>query len=224
MYQELYQIFSEQGDYNRGLHGNLVDAADERLVEHICIAYNAGWENLQPGNLIWILVNEGTPAQLEKLESFFPGLGKKEGGPNFDKIKDLWGSLYNVLKERIGEHKEYVRAVAELAGWLEIIETIDSDIKEWMKLSARHVKMVYEDMMLLEQMAGKIMINPKPVAEIYLEMLNSGAYPDYQDYHKTIVEHLYQSGYKGEADIICNKYAAHGDHSLRELYDKHNKS
>jgi len=62
------------------------------------------------------------------------------------------------------------------------------------------------------------------VAEIYIEMLNYGAYPDYdqKDINK-VVKCLYEKGYKEYADSICNKYGEVGYYFLRDMYEKYHK-
>ncbi|GAI01033.1 unnamed protein product, partial [marine sediment metagenome] len=111
----------------------------------------------------------------------------------------------------------------ELHLWLDIIDEIDDEITPWVKLTAKYINVSFRDFELVENLVKHVVKKPKNVGEIYIEMLNGGAYPDYkQEDIKTIVECLYSSGFKEYADTICNMYGEVGYYFLRELYEKNN--
>jgi hypothetical protein len=62
---------------------------------------------------------------------------------------------------------------------LDFVDEIDDEIKEWMKLTARYANVGFHASDLLKHLAEHVDKTPKYVAEIYIEMLNAGAYADY---------------------------------------------
>ncbi|MFC1737807.1 hypothetical protein ACFL1G_02010 [Planctomycetota bacterium] len=64
----------------------------------------------------------------------------------------------------------------------------------------------------------------KNLGEIYIDMLNAGAYPDYDEEDiKKIVDCLYKKGCKKYADTICNVYGEVGYYFLRALYEDNDR-
>jgi hypothetical protein len=140
-----------------------------------------------------------------------------------DRIKPLWKALFELLAPK-QEQPEYQRLIAGLYLWLGVVDKIDGDIQEWAALTARYIRAQYHDTGLVEELAKHVDKTPAEVGDIYIEMLDARAYPDYDEEHiKQIVRSLYERNCKQQANTICNMYAEVGYHFLRELYEEYNK-
>lgn len=93
---------------------------------------------------------------------------------------------------------------------------------EWLKVSAKYIEADFNASLLIEYLSRHALKTPEEVAEVYLEMLSSGVYPDNDAEHsEKIVQILYEKGYKKSADRICNMYGAKGFDFLRPMYEKY---
>ena len=129
--------------------------------------------------------------------------------------------MIEVLSPKSSE-AEYQEILGSLSGWLGLIDRIDAETLEWLKLSAKYVERGFDSASFVEALREHVPQTPKEVGEIYLEMLNNKVYPDYAptDIQETI-RTLYNQGYKEDADEICNLYAAAGFDFLRSLYEEY---
>lgn len=226
VYNKTYKLLRENGHYTKALQTKFSEEhITEKLVQHICIGFLEDWEKLEePENLISLLLNKSDTSYLSDVINFLSTI--KEGEP-FGKLKErikpLWKTMFELLQER-QEDRDFQVVISRLYRWLNFVDEIDDEIKEWMKLTARYANVGYHASDLLKYLAKHVDKTPKNVAEIYIEMLNAGAYADYDKNDITkIVECLYEKEYKKAADSICNKYGEVGFYFLRKLYDKHNK-
>lgn len=73
---------------------------------------------------------------------------------------------------------------------------------------------------LIEYLLKHVVVEQEKVAKIYLEMLDSGIYPDYDQSHiEKIVRILSEKGQREHADRISNMYGERGLDFLRVLYE-----
>jgi hypothetical protein len=228
VYEELYSKLRAEGHYFQALNTDFGERdASEKLVQHIAIGFLEGWEDVEdPNSLISTLLKNRQKSQLSELVSF---LGQvREGKPREKlegRIKQIWGALYSILVKEQG-NQEYQKVAAQLYSWLGLIQEIDEEIKDWMKLTAKYIHIHWYEYGLVEELARHVEKTPQYVGEIYIEMLNAGAYA-YPDYKKEdtikIVETLYQKGQKKLANTICNTYGEAGSYFLRDTYQKYNE-
>lgn len=226
VYNKTYLLLRENGHYTKGLQTKFSDDyITEKLVQHICIGFLEDWEKLEdPESLISLLLKKANARYFSEIIHFLWTI--KEGEPLAklkERIKPLWKAMFELLQER-QEDRDFQGVISKLCMWLDVVDEIDDEIKEWVKLTARYAKVGYHSFDLLKYLAKHVDKTPQNVAEIYIEMLNAVAYPDYDQKEMTkVVECLYKKGCKKYADSICNKYGEVGYYFLRDLYEQNNK-
>jgi hypothetical protein len=181
------------------------------------------WEALDNKNsLISRLVEKQDVDQISEIITLFWMQRDKLTEKIKPKIKPLWMALIEVLRPR-KEQPEYQKIISSLSKWSSLVDCIDRDTLEWLKLSADYVKADFNASFLIEPLVRHAERSPDEVAEIYLEMLKENTYPFFDEKDTTkIVEILYQKGLKESANKICNIYGAKGLDFLRAIYDKYN--
>jgi hypothetical protein len=223
VYEDIYCLLRENGHYAKAIETKFEDEhIEERLVQHICIGYMEGWENLENKNsLISKLIERKNPSYISEIVSFFwmrRGTLTDKG-----KIKPLWKVLYEIALQYL-DNPEYKRIISDLSKWLSLIDEIDDTTFEWLKTSARYVEVNNNAFYFIEYLLLHVDKVPGKVGKLYLEMLDSETYPYYETENiKIFVQRLYEKGQKEIADRICNKYGEKGYHFdfLREFYEKY---
>lgn len=225
IYENIYSAFRENGHYKLAIETDFPDEyIGEKLVQHICIGFLEDWEKLEePDSLICLLLKKQHTKYLSEVIHFLWTI--KEGEPLKklkERIKPLWKAFFDLVSKHENE-RDYQNLISKLNIWLDIVDEIDDDIKEWVKLTAKYVNVGYRASNLIKYLTKHVDKTPKNVAEIYVEMLNEGAYPDYnKEEIRKIVESLYQKKEKEYADTICNMYGEVGYYFLRDLYEQNN--
>ena len=219
----LYSLLKKHGDYQKALN---TDFADQkvlgRLIEHICTGWIEDDETLNDEtSLIYQLINSDNPKLLSEIVHFFWKQRNSTSDKIKSKVKPAWRVLIKVLSPRRSE-AEYQKILGSLSGWLGLIDRIDVEVLEWLKLSAKYVGRRFNSAFFVETLREHAPQTPREVGMIYLEMLNNRVYPDYPPTDiQEIVRILYNQGYKEDADEICNLYAAAGFDFLRPLYEEY---
>ena len=219
----LYSLLKKRGDYQKTLN---TDFADQKvlgkLIEHVCTGWIEDKEALDDKtSLIYQLINSDNPKLLSKVVHFFWRQRYDTPDKVKSKVKPAWRALIEVVSPNSSE-AEYQEILGSLSGWLGLVDKIDEETLEWLKLSAKHVERRFNSASFVKTLREHVPQTPKEVGEIYLEMLNNEVYPDYAptDIQETI-RTLYNHGYKEDADEICNLYAAAGFDFLRSLYEEY---
>ena len=225
VHQELYFLLREKGHYAKALQTRFSNTyINERLIQHICVGYIEGWENLEDkSSLISKVIHRSLPDELSEILSFFWMLRKNLNDKIRSKVKPLWKAIVKAISDK-KDKLEYQKILSNLSKWLVLVERIDKDIYIWLKLSARYINADFNTSFFVDYLLEHMNKTLKEVGELYIEMLNSGAYPDYKkDNIQGIVRQLYQKGYKELADEICNSYGEQGLYFLRDIYEQYNK-
>jgi len=223
VHQELYLLLRENGHYEKALNTEFEDNhIKERLIQHICVGYIEDWENLeQESSLISQIINRNKANELSEIVSFFWMLRENPNDKIRSKVKQLWKALFENTADKV-DNLEYQKILSNLSRWLVLVEEIDEEVYGWLKVSARYVKTDYNSSFFIEYLLKHVDKTPGRVGELFLEMPNSGAYPDYKKENiEEIVEKLYGKGEKEIADKICNSYGEKGIYFLRDIYEKH---
>ena len=219
----LYSLLKKHGDYQKALNTDFTDQKVlGRFIEHICTGWIEDCETLNDKtSLIYQLINSDNPKLLSEMVHFFWKQRNSTSNKIKSKVKPAWRTLIVVLFPSSSK-AEYQKILGSLSGWLELIDEIDKETLEWLKLSAKHVERGFNSASFVEALRKHVSQTPKEVGMIYLEMLNNKVYPDYPPTDiQEIVRILYNQGYKEDADEICNLYAAAGFDFLRSLYEEH---
>jgi hypothetical protein len=221
--EDVYSLLKKRGDYQKALNTNFADPKVlGRLIEHICWDWIEECETLNDKtSLIYQLINSGNPTLLSGIVHFF--LKRQYDTPDKvkSKIKPAWRVLIEVLSQKSSE-AEYQEILGSLSGWLGLIDKIDVEALEWLRLSAKYVERGVDSASFVEALREHAPQTPKEVGVIYLEMLNNKVYPDYPPTDiQEIVRTLYNQGYKGNAADICNLYARAGREFLKPLWEEY---
>ena len=219
----LYSLLKKRGDYQKALNTDFEDQKVlGRLTRHICTGWIEDDETLNDKtSLIYQLINSDNPELLSEMIQFFWRQQDDTPDKIKPKVRPAWRALIEVLFQKSAE-AEYRGILGSLSGWIGLIDKIDAETLEWLKLSAKYVEGGFNSASFVKVLREHVPQTPKEVGEIYLEMLNNKVYPDYDptDIQETI-RILYNQGYKEDADEICNLYAAAGFDFLRSLYEEH---
>jgi hypothetical protein len=222
VYTKLYFLLRENKHYAKGLETNFSDQhLTERLVQHICLGYIEEFEILDDDkSLITKLIKNRNVDQLSAIVSFFWMQRDKLTDKIKVKVKPLWETLFDILSED-EENTKYQKIIASLSEWLSLIDEIDEQTLEWLKLSAKY-QTDYGASFFIEYLSKHAPKTPAKVGEIYLEMLNVGVYSEYKKEDiQEIVRILYDQDQKEIGDRICNLYGAKGFDFLSSIYGKH---
>ena len=221
VYKDLYFLLKNNNNYDKGIVTEFKDDHTiERLVQHICLGYIEGWEKLDDeSSLITRLIkNNNNNKQLLAIERFFWMLRNKLTDKIKAKVKPLWKVIIQQLSNN-QDNTEYQKIIAEFSNWLCLVDEIDKETVEWLKLSAKY-QVEYNTTFFIEYLLEHVEHTPDRVGEIYLEMLNSNIYFEYEKENiQEIVKRLYTQGQKLIADKICILYGARGYDFLKELFE-----
>ena len=151
VYGELYTLLRQNGHYLKGLETDFADShCSQRVVGHICVGYLEEWEKLEDNkSLISELINSGHIVKLSAIIGFFWMLRDDVTDKIRAKIKPLWKSLIEVLSKK-EQDPEYQKAISELSRWLSLVDSIDEQILEWLKLSAKYIETNFNSSFLIE--------------------------------------------------------------------------
>lgn len=139
VYNKTYRLLRENGHYTKALNTEFSgEYIDQKLVQHICIGFLEDWEKLEESeSLISLLLKKSDTSYLSDVIHFLSTI--KEGEP-FKKLKErikpLWKAMFELLQER-QEDRDFQVVISRLYRWLNFVDEIDDEIKEWMKLTAR---------------------------------------------------------------------------------------
>lgn len=218
--RELYSHLKEKGHYRQALDTGLdFPHAGEIVVQHICLGYLEGWDELgDPNALIRDLIARAETGQLSEIVRYVSEYRSVDSM----RLKPLWGKLLEKMSPR--QHEiEYQKNIASLGIWSKSIDVIDEEVLEWLKLSARSFSADPEGThWFVESLVKHTKSTPAKVADIFIELLNQNIYPTLeQDEIQGMVRELYDLGERERADRICILYLSKGLELLRPIYDEH---
>lgn len=223
VYQEIYFLLKDAGVWSQVFkHTFKEERVIEYIVQFICVSYMEGWEELDDSeSLINVLITRQNLSELAEIVRFI-GTFKDLTDEKKLRTNNLWKALYSIVRE---DESKYKIIISNLSRWVALINEIDKDVFEWLKLSAQYVEVNYNSSFFIEDLERLVKINPKEIGAIYIEMLKPNVYPTYdEDNIKNIVTTLYDEGQKEDADRICTIYMAQGYDFLKAIYEKNNLS
>ena len=248
LYEPIYAALKQHGHYQKALNSDFcnrqIDArvlpetdvvyldsqqidltADrvirERFVSDICLGWMEGEEILEDeASLIYQLVNNRDPKLLSDLIHFF--WKKRDNLPQQlkPKVVPTWRALYQSLSQK-GDVEIYEEVLSRLSGWVALVDKIDAEVLEWLKMSTKYIREFSDSAFFVEELLPHVTKTPAEVGEIYLGMLTHNVYPYHDQKHiREIVRILYNTGHNEIANQICNLYGEAGFDFLRSLYDE----
>ena len=226
VYSDLYILLRQNGHYSKALETAFTDShCIQSVVGHICVGYLEEWEKLEDEKgLMTQLINNGNISKLSEIIGFFWTLRDNMTDKIRPKIKPLWKSLIDILSKREND-PEYQKAISEISRWLSLVDSIDDQILEWLKLSVKYIETNFNSPFLIEYLLPHAAKTPEKVGQVFTAMLNAGNYPQYKKENiQDIVRTLYSHQQKEIADTICNLYMAKGIDFLRQIYEENLKA
>ena len=251
LYQPIYAALKKHGHYQRALNSGFcnqqIDArvpysrlktsvvyldsqqmdltvdrvVRERLVSDICLGWMEGEETLEDDtSLIYQLVNSHDPNLLSTLIHFF--WKKRDNLPEQlkPKVVPTWRVLYQSFSQK-DDVEKYREVLSRLSGWVALVDKIDAEVMEWLKMSTQYITGLSDSAFFVEDILSHVTKTPAEVGEIYLGMLTHNVYPYHDQEHiQEIIRVLYSTGHKEVANRICNLYGKAGFDFLRSLYDE----
>jgi hypothetical protein len=238
VYDPLYELLKSGGHYQKAIYAESKNKhIRERLVEHLCIGYLRGKENLADEDSLfrqcldswktddiigmisffWMqreylaehAPDESVDNELENLKT----VGRK-------RILDFWGRVFDELKDKSDFSQDEKKILSDISKLSCFIHHIDGEKLLWLQLSAKFVGFDFDASFFIEYLDMLSDNSPHGVGIIYLTMLDYST-PDYDREHiRSIVDKLYHSGEKESANKICNSYFSKGFGFLRDIYER----
>ena len=224
VYEEIYKLLRDNGHYEKGLLCSFGDKhAADKLVQNITIGYLAGWDDLADADgLPRKLFETDNTEYISELVTFMWTFRDRNDEELRSKIKPLWKAIIDKVAPNL-EKDEYRTIASNLGKWLSLVDTIDDDVYEWLQISVEAIEEHWNSGFFIEYLRRHIIKTPTMVRNLYLKMLNAGAYPDYKKEDiVAIVQTLYDLKEKESANRICNIYRSKGFEFLKETFEKNN--
>jgi hypothetical protein len=243
VYKDVYNIM--RLNYFKVLERSDIDKSmDERLVQHICIAYlyyDAPATNKKSNDqrsLFWKMLKEVDTTSkrnrwLETAKFLWTHIEQqirtsKENEEELTKTKnrilDFWSWTYKkksfVKKTLLNDYETFLAWMANLTI---ILDRINQESGKWLLLSAPHVKNDYFFVQYLTKFDDEESI--KRVGKIFLKILGkTKTIPIFpQKTIELIVTGIYEKGDRRDADKICNIYGKRKLYFLKPIWEKHHE-
>ena len=229
--EEFYLLLKAHGHYQKALSTRFRDAEVlNKLVSHICTGWIEDSETLDDKtSLIYQLIHSGNPNLLAGMVYFFSRRADNLSDKVKVKVIPAWRALFQVLSEYSDEAK-YQEILSPLSQWIGLIDEIDDEVLAWIKVSMNYLDKVpgsaFTLSKVIEALQKHVLTTPEKVGKIYLEIPKSEMWylqgVKEGDIEKT-VRILYEKGYKGIADEICNRFGEAGVDFLRSVYEEYQR-
>jgi len=196
---------------------------NEKVIQHICIGYIEDWEELKdPTSLISKILEDKKEYQIAEVVRFIKMFHEKLNGKRKQKIKPLWSRIFNIISEN-EEKSEFQNIAVELIDWLNLVDKIDEDIFNWLKLSVKYIDQ-YKPGWIYRKFYKHIDKNPEKIGKLILEMLKYKIPALYDtEYTTKVVEVLYSKNQIEIANEICNIYGKNEYYFLKKTFKRYNK-
>lgn len=211
VYDELYKLIRKNNHYLKGIQDRFEDrAAQEHLIQHLCIGYLRGLETLSgKGSLFNKLLQSWKEEDIREIISFFWGCRETEEDKIRNQIIKFWDFCYKKLckKKRNKSDEKILSDINLLAVFL---KDLKGDKKSWFLQSIPYVEVNYHSAFILEYLDILADASPGEVCDVFLAMLYDTV-PYYKEENiKSIVDKLSDKGCKEGADKIRNIYVDNG--------------
>jgi hypothetical protein len=221
IYPKIYFLLKENGNYLKAINTDFKEPRiNEQLMHHICLGYLENFESLNDGkSLIVQVFNRWNSKQITELIRFLRWYCQNNAQEKRSMVIPLWRTIMATISKDT-ENMENPPILAELNSWLSLVDELSEEICNWLKLSIKHISS--HEFGFIEQLIRHANSKPKCCGEIFIIMVESGHYFEYQkeDIIK-LVSILYEKNEKTNADVICNLYLQVGFDFLNSIYEKH---
>jgi hypothetical protein len=172
-------------------------------------------------SLISLLIDHNDINKTSEIVSFFWMQREDATDRIKNRIKPLWKSILGRLVPNESQ-PEYQKVLSDINRWLSLVDEIDEQIFEWLKTSVKYLETNHNSSFLIEYLLNHAPAAPAKVGQLFLEILNSGMFPEYKRENiQQLVEILYDKGEQETANRICTLYLSKGITFLQQIYEKH---
>jgi len=242
VYKGLYILMREH--YLQGIEFPFKDKnSRDQLVQHISLGYLQGYENFSKESLFSRLLKKWDLSQIKEVIRYFwmqhdlflekkgirlKAMDRQKKDEMKSKIVEFWKEVFNErYKKDKSLKKKDKEILSELSKLTVFLERIDIENREWLLKLAPYVHINFNSPFFIEclnNIKDKDEETTKNVSDIFLKMLESFT-PDFdKDHIRSIIDYLYKTCNKDNADIICNLYGSMGyDDLLRDIYEEGRK-
>lgn len=197
VYQEIYGYLKEHGDFLRALDDEIIkDRVEERVIQHIVVAYLNDFENLADDNsLIRVLINRKDFKELSQLIWFIWTLRKDEDSKLRDRVYELWPLIIGVVDFSTRDGR---KIASSLCHWAAFVDNLDKERKTLLLAIAPYAEESYNSYDLLKSIANLSNKQPFEANEIWLKILEGSA-PDHpEEAIRRILSNLVTRGDEGK--------------------------
>lgn len=226
LYIDLYDLLRRANNYSKALETDFEDDfISRRAVEHVCIAYMNGLENIaEHDSLICQIVDAPKVKKISELVNFVWRLREKLSKEQKEKTMVLWERLVETLLPLENEI-ENSKILSSLSNWITVVDDLNQRSVDLLKISARHIESDFNLFSLIDNLSKFVESRPREVGEI----LNEAVTQEILLFHKVeevqkIVTMLYENQVTDIANEICEKFWKRKQFFLKDICDKYNKS
>ncbi|MBL7049439.1 MAG: hypothetical protein ISR96_07995 [Nitrospira sp.] len=232
VYADLYDLMVPHYDFGRS-HDFKEKRDNEHLTQHIALGHLLGFDARgldEEKTLINKVLSGENQEQVLDLVSFlwsnqrYTTDDSAEAKNVVRRIVDIWRWIYeNRYKNKAAFDDNDKKIQSALSRLTVYLATLNDEYAEWLLCAAPYAEENYNSSFFIEYLDKfEDLDSIKHVGNVYMTMLSTST-PHYDKSHiHSIVEKLYTSGNKDQADEICNTYGERGDDFLRELYEANN--
>lgn len=222
--KQIYCLLREHQHYTKALDclTSTQKHALTKLPQHICLAYLNDLEDLSENSLLSKLVKGENVTYLFDLVTFLWHLRGKLETRMQEKIKPLWAAIIDQTSNSSYKNK-YKEVLAHLSTWLILIDTIDSDVVNWMKQTNACLN-DRSSLFYLEYLNSHVSKTPQFVAEIFYDLVSNVHYFPFfkQEEVISIIKTLFEARQEEKAKRICTLYLEAGFDFLRPIFEQYN--
>lgn len=225
IYKDVYFLFRDNKHYEKAINHKFTDQKIiKQLIQHFCVGYIEGWENFNiPDSYIKKIINQNSSQFFNEIINFFVIKEKPESKVT-KKIKPLLLLIFKFIEPNL-DNGEYQAVASNLLRLLSSVNKIDDEIIDWLNKTIKYVAKNYNTPFLIEAFLVHVDKSPEEVGKIYIKMLESNVFPDYDKENiRSIVNTIYEKGFQNIANSICNLYLSRGFDFLTDVFEKYNKT
>jgi len=192
----------------------------EKIIQQIAVQYIGGKEELTGDSLFADILHSWIEKDIsEIIWQFWIGREHKLSEPQRQRILEFWKWCSDKIRTHEEENAHILSGLSLLTCYL---SEIGQSEEAMLIQAAPYADVRHHSSILVESLSRLSVRSPKAVANTFLTML-ARTVPSFREENiVSIVNSLYSSGLKNEANKIVNIYAKKGYEFLRAAYSKNN--
>lgn len=219
---ELFGLLCANDDYESAIieSDNFQENAITNLVNQLCSAYLNEFVDFNIENLIMkALISSNNKSIISSYTYFFWNPKNTIPEKYIEKIKVFWKYVFEQSKEFKNPETDKLR-LSGSCKWLKNFNEIDAELYEWLMFIAPHVNQG-DKYFVFECLDKHINKSPEKVGSILVEIFSHGIeYDISRGKISTMIQVLYDKGFREIADRICNMHGEKGIHYLRDVFER----